>query len=134
MNTRAIRMTTPKNPSIVIAISTSRAKRSPRTRKGKCQNLFISSNEPHDILRPKYVIWHILNMKTTFILPESESKFDEDMITQPPNFQIFAQFLLTIIQTSIFLIFLLQTVSAQGIFEVSLLKLNLNNVAFINLN
>ena len=38
-------------------------------------------------------------MKTTFILPESESKFDEDMITQPPNFQIFAQFLLTIIQS-----------------------------------
>ena len=73
-------------------------------------------------------------MKTTFILPESESKFDEDMITQPPNFQIFAQFLLTIIQSSIFLILLLQTVSAQGIFEVSLLKLNLNNVAFINLN
>jgi len=33
MNTRAIRMTSPKNPSIVIAISTSRAKRSPRTRK-----------------------------------------------------------------------------------------------------
>ena len=92
-------MTSPKNPSIVIAISTSRAKRSPRTKKGKCQNLFISSNEPHDILRPKYVIWHILNMKTTFILPESESKFDEDMITQPPNFQIFAQFLLTIIQS-----------------------------------
>jgi hypothetical protein len=92
-------MTTLKNPSAVIATSTLKAKRSRRTRKGKCDNLL---NEFKDwasrYLETYNVRGDIFNMKTTFILPESKSIIKRGYDNTTQNL---SQFYLTIIQSFI---------------------------------